>query len=139
MTLSAGKVLQNRYRIASLLGQEGMGTVYRAWHLSLNLPVAVKEMVPQPGLDNQMLAQFRQQFQQEAVILARLNHPYLVGVIDFFEEKGNAYLVMQFHNPQQPAKGTDRLHPQCWRPGRHPRDLCPRPGRRQPQPPDQQL
>ena len=94
--LTAGTILQNRYRIVSLLGQGGMGAVYRAWHLHLNLPVAVKEMVPQPGLDVNTLAQLRQQFQQEAAILARLNHPHLVGVIDFFEEGNNVYLVMHF-------------------------------------------
>jgi serine/threonine protein kinase len=96
MTLATGRVLQDRYRIASLLAQGGMGAVYRAWHLNLNLPVAIKEMVPQPGLNPQILAQLRQQFCQEAVILARLDHPYLVRVIDFFEEQGNAYLVMNF-------------------------------------------
>jgi serine/threonine protein kinase len=73
-----------------------MGAVYRAWHLSLNMPLAIKEMTPQPGLDAQTLAQLRQQFQQEAAIMARLSHPNLVRVIDHFEEGGNAYLVMDF-------------------------------------------
>jgi serine/threonine protein kinase len=90
MSLVAGQVLQNRYHIVSLLGQGGMGAVYRAQHLSLNIPVAIKEMVPQPGLDAHTLAQLRQQFQQEAAVLAHLNHPNLVRVIDFFEEGGNA-------------------------------------------------
>jgi serine/threonine protein kinase len=96
MALTSGQILQNRYRIASMLGQGGMGAVYRAWDIRLNVSVAVKEMVPQPGLDQQTLTQLRQQFQQEAQILARLVHPYLVRVTDFFEESGNAYLVMDF-------------------------------------------
>jgi serine/threonine protein kinase len=96
MALTSGQILQNRYRIASMLGQGGMGAVYRAWDTRLNVPAAVKEMIPQPGLDQQTLAQLRQQFQQEAQILARLVHPYLVRVTDFFEEGGNAYLVMDF-------------------------------------------
>lgn len=94
MTLIAGEILQNRYRIVSPLGQGGMGAVYQAWHLGLNLPIAIKEMIPQPNLDTQLLAQLRQQFQHEAATLARLDHPHLVGVIDFFEENDNAYLVM---------------------------------------------
>jgi formylglycine-generating enzyme required for sulfatase activity/tRNA A-37 threonylcarbamoyl transferase component Bud32 len=94
--LTTGTVLQNRYRIVSLLGQGGMGAVYRAWDTRLNVPVALKEMVPQPGLDARTLAQLRQQFQQEATVLARLNHSHLVDVTDFFEEGGNAYLVMKF-------------------------------------------
>ena len=84
MSLSRGIILQNRYRIASPLGQGGMGAVYRAWHLGLNAPVAIKEMIPQPGLDAQTLAQLRQQFQHEAQVLARLSHPHLVRVSDFY-------------------------------------------------------
>jgi formylglycine-generating enzyme required for sulfatase activity len=94
MSLVAQTVLQNRYRIVTLLGQGGMGAVYRAWDLRLEGPVAVKEFVPQPGLDAGALVQLRDQFKQEAVILSRLSHPNLVRVRDFFEEHGNAYLVM---------------------------------------------
>ncbi|MDY7077913.1 MAG: protein kinase [Chloroflexota bacterium] len=94
--LTTGTVLQNRYRIVSLLGQGGMGSVYRAWDMRLSVPVALKEMTPQPGIGSQTLGQLRQQFHQEATVLARLNHPHLVRVTDFFEESGNAYLVMDF-------------------------------------------
>jgi hypothetical protein len=94
--LTPGYVLQNRYRIVSPLGQGGMGAVYRAWDMRLSVPVALKEMTPQPGLNTQTLGQLRQQFQQEATVLARLIHPHLVRVTDFFEEAGNAYLVMDF-------------------------------------------
>ena len=96
MTLATGEILQGRYRIVSLLGQGGMGAVYRAWDMRLDVVMALKEMVPQPGLDSQTLAELRHQFQQEAIVLARLHHPYLVRVTDFFEEGGNAYLVMDF-------------------------------------------
>jgi len=96
MTLATGQVVQNRYRIISFLSKGGMGTIYRAWHLHLNIPVAIKEMIPQPDLPPAMLATLRQQFQREAAVLARLDHPHLVGVIDFFEEEDNVYLVMKF-------------------------------------------
>ncbi len=96
MPLTIGHVLQDRYRIVTLLGQGGMGAVYRAWDLRLKKPVALKEMVPQPGLDAATVAQFREQFEQEAVILARLVHPHLVPVTDTFEEGESAYLVMAF-------------------------------------------
>jgi len=89
-------MLQNRYRIGSLLGQGGMGAVYRAWDTRLEVSVALKEMIPQPGLAPHVLAQLRQQFHQEAKILARLTHPNLVRVTDFFEQGDNAYLVMDF-------------------------------------------
>jgi len=94
--LTTGTELQNRYRIVSSLGQGGMGVVYRAWDIRLKGPVALKEMTPQPGLDPYTLTQLRQQFEQEAVVLAQLDHPHLVNVTDFFEEGGNTYLVMDF-------------------------------------------
>jgi len=104
MTLTTGQVLQSRYRIVSLLGQGGMGAVYRAWDMRLDVVVALKEMTAQPGLDPQTLAQLRQQFQQEAMTLARLHHPHLVRVTDFFEEGISTYLVMDF------VEGEDLAH-----------------------------
>lgn len=96
MALEPGQLLQERYRIVALLGEGGMGAVYRAWDTRLNVAVALKEMRPQPGLDQATLAGLRDQFRREATILARLNHPNLVRVTDFFEEGSNAYLVMDF-------------------------------------------
>ncbi|HOT92569.1 MAG TPA: protein kinase [Anaerolineae bacterium] len=86
---------QNRYRITHLLGRGGMGAVYAAWHLNLEIPVAIKELTPQADLDPEMLAQLRAQFRREAMTLARLNHNNLVRVLDSFEEGDNAYLVME--------------------------------------------
>jgi len=108
MTLANGQVLQNRYRIISLLGQGGMGAVYRAWDTRLSISIALKEMIPQPGLDLQTLTHLRHQFQQEATVLARLHHPRLVRVTDFFEEAGNAYLVMDFVEGESLAGRIER-------------------------------
>ncbi|MBN1976251.1 MAG: serine/threonine protein kinase [Anaerolineae bacterium] len=85
-----------------------MGAVYRAWDSRLNVPVALKEMTPQPGIHPDTLAQLRTQFQQEAQILARLSHPHLVRVGDFFEERGNAYLVMDFVEGEELASRIQR-------------------------------
>ncbi len=108
MPLNAGQILQNRYRIISLLGQGGMGAVYRAWDTRLQVPVALKEMTHQPGLDPRTLAQLRQQFQQEATVLARLDHPHLVNVTDFFVQDGNAYLVMNYIEGENLAERIKR-------------------------------
>jgi eukaryotic-like serine/threonine-protein kinase len=94
--LITGSTLQNRYRIISLRAQGGMGAVYRAHDQRLGIDVAVKETIPIPGLSDELVQQLRKQFQQEGTTLARLNHPNLVRVTDFFEEDGNAYLVMSF-------------------------------------------
>ncbi len=54
MPLSVGQILNNRYRIDSQLGQGGMGAVYHAWDLSLNMPVAIKENLdPSPKAHTQ--------------------------------------------------------------------------------------
>ncbi|MCD6284907.1 MAG: serine/threonine protein kinase, partial [Anaerolineae bacterium] len=92
----ADDVLQNRYRIIAQLGKGGMGAVYRAWDMRLGIPVALKQMAAQPELDADVLADLRDQFQQEAVTLARLSHPNLVGVTDYFQQGRNVYLVMKF-------------------------------------------
>ncbi|MBP8864446.1 MAG: protein kinase [Anaerolineae bacterium] len=94
--LQQGQLLQERYRVIALLGQGGMGAVYRAWDTRLNVVVALKEMLSQPGAEPALLARLREQFYQEATILARLSHPHLVRVTDFFLEGANAYLVMDF-------------------------------------------
>jgi tRNA A-37 threonylcarbamoyl transferase component Bud32 len=96
MPLSTGKVIDNRYRIVKLLGQGGMGAVYRAWDMRLEKPIALKEMVPQINLSDEMLAGLREQFRQEAQILATLVHPNLVRVTDYFSWDGKEYLVMDF-------------------------------------------
>ena len=108
MTLAVSQVLQNRYRIVSLLGQGGMGAVYRAWDTRLDVPVALKEMIPQPGLDSHTLDQLGRQFRREATILARMDHPHLVRVTDFFEEGGNVYLVMDFIEGESLADQIER-------------------------------
>ncbi|MBN1921852.1 MAG: serine/threonine protein kinase [Anaerolineae bacterium] len=90
------QVLQQRYRLIGLLGQGGMGAVYRAVDTRLNITVALKELLPQPGLNGDLLTHLRGQFVQEATVLARLNHPHLVSVTDYFEENDKAYLVMKY-------------------------------------------
>jgi serine/threonine-protein kinase len=81
--------LQNRYQIIQLLGQGGMGAVYLAHDLRLQgLKVAIKE-----NFDNSPAAQA--QFQTEAAILARLSHPALPRVTDYFiEPSGRQYLSL---------------------------------------------
>ncbi|NLF02688.1 MAG: serine/threonine protein kinase, partial [Anaerolineales bacterium] len=85
-----------------------MGAVYRVWHLGLEKPVALKEMIPQPRLDAATLQRFRTQFRQEAIILGKLSHPNLVPVTDYFEENGNDYLVMAFVEGENLADRIER-------------------------------
>lgn len=95
--LALGAVLQNRYRIVAVLGQGGMGAVYLADDARLaGRRVAIKENLPDPTASPQALSQVRQQFAQEASILASLDHPNLPKVFDYFAEGGREYLVMDY-------------------------------------------
>lgn len=91
-----GALLQNRYLIVQQIGGGGMGVVYLAQDTRLDGRLnAVKEMSPAP-LSPQNRPLFVQAFKQEARILARLSHPGLTAITDFFEEGSNWYLVMDY-------------------------------------------
>src|SRR5258707_113921 len=85
--LSAGAVLQSRYRIVQELGTGGMGAVYEALDQRLDAIVALKETF---STDDRL----RRQFEQEARLLAQLHHPCLPRVSDYFCEGGRAFLVI---------------------------------------------
>ncbi len=99
LPLPPGTELRARYRIEALVGQGGMGAVYRAQDLRLTGRVcAVKEIVliPPDGTDTDFQEQTFAQFHQEASILARLDHPNLPKVSDVFSLPPREYLVMDF-------------------------------------------
>lgn len=83
--LEPGTLLRQRYEILSLIGQGGMGAVYKA--ADRRLPgrlCAVKEIWTAAGITAETLAQGREQFLREASTLARLDHPNLPKVSDYF-------------------------------------------------------
>ena len=90
--LQVDQVLQNRYRIVRVLGQGGMGAVYQAYDLSLEIACVVKEMLPPP--DPALIPNALKQFQREARVLAGLRHPGLPRVSNYFAEGDHYYLVM---------------------------------------------
>ena len=96
MPLVPGQVVHGRYRIIAPLHKGGMGAVYEAMDSILNVRCAVKEMTPYPGTAGTEIPELREQFRQEARLLADLRHPNLPRVTDHFDEDGNAYLVMDF-------------------------------------------
>jgi serine/threonine protein kinase len=96
-TLSPGTTLRERYEIVELVGRGGMGATYRAEDLRLKGRFcAVKEALPNPDATPDELKQSREQFYQEASTLARLDHPNLPKVSDYFSEGDRDYLVMDF-------------------------------------------
>lgn len=84
-----GKTLEHRYKVETLLNRGGMGAVYRCYDTKLKIPVAIKSnFFHSPESINQ--------FEQEALLLARLRHPNLPRVFDHFSFEGEQYLVMDF-------------------------------------------
>lgn len=103
MPLAPGTLLNERYRIESILGQGGMGAVYRATDENLGISVAVKE--------NLFLTdEYARQFRREASILASLRHPNLPRVGDYFQmgDQGQ-YLIMDFIDGEDLRERIERV------------------------------
>lgn len=103
MTLERGTLLHKRYRIVEILGQGGMGSVYRAVDENLGVDVAVKENLFTTD-------EYARQFRLEAVILANLRHPNLPRVTDHFVigDQGQ-YLVMDYIEGEDLRQRMERM------------------------------
>jgi serine/threonine-protein kinase len=87
-----GDVLDSRYRITGLLGTGGMGSVYRAEHVTIRRPVAIKVLHPDFADD----PDYAKRFEREAFVTGRTDHPNCVTVSDFGPlDGGGFYLVME--------------------------------------------
>jgi serine/threonine protein kinase len=80
------------YEIRSVIGQGGMGVVFRAKQLSLKRDVAIK-LVPLHQLSGNVAVK---RFQVEAQVVAKLSHPNIVAAYDFGQHEGRLFFVMEF-------------------------------------------
>jgi len=95
--LENGEVMRNRYQIRERIGRGGMGSIYLAEDLRLSGRLcALKEVLYDRNLPDNILDQAREQFLREATVLARLDHPNLPKVSDFFSSGQRDYLVMDY-------------------------------------------
>src|SRR5512136_1752607 len=95
--LKTGEVLRSRYKIRRIIGHGGMGSIYLADDLRLEgRQCALKEVEHDRTLADELVQEARDQFLREATVLARLDHPNLPKVSDFFSIGGRDYLVMDF-------------------------------------------
>lgn len=79
-----------KYQLQGVLGQGGMGVVYRSFHPHLNRPVAIK-LILAGAAD----AEARQRFMREAQVVAGLSHPNIIRIFDVDLQDGQPYLVME--------------------------------------------
>jgi len=97
LPLEPGQVLRERYTVRQIIGRGGMGSIYLAEDNRLSGRLcALKEVEQDPGLPETLRGQGRDQFYREASILARLDHPNLPKVSDFFSEGERDYIVMDY-------------------------------------------
>ena len=77
-----GDVLDNIYRLDAPLGKGGVGVVFRAWHLHLQRPCAIKFLHPQLVSNPELRTRFR----REAQSAFQLGHPHIVAITDFRDD-----------------------------------------------------
>jgi serine/threonine-protein kinase len=86
-----GGLLEQRYRVGTLVARGGMSTVYRGVDTRLERPVAIKVMDPRFSADPQFVARF----EREARAAAKLHHPGVVQVHDQGVDEDRVFLVME--------------------------------------------
>jgi len=89
-----GETVAGRFKVEELIGQGGMGKVYRARHLALDRLVCLKMLKPTLLEDSSVVGRF----EREALAASRLNHPNSVQVLDFGRNDGDGslYIVMEY-------------------------------------------
>jgi len=100
-----GTTILGRYRLDSILGRGGMGSVWRAEHLQLRSPVAIKLLDGAIAHNQQMLARFM----REAQAAALLRSPHVVQILDVGVEDGTAFIAMELLRGESLAERVARL------------------------------
>jgi serine/threonine-protein kinase len=103
--LVSGAVLAGKYKLERLLGQGGMGAVWRAEHVQLRSPVAIKLIDEQIAQNPEALARFM----REAQSAAALRSPHVVQILDFGADRGVPYIAMELLEGESLAERLDRV------------------------------
>ncbi len=111
-----GTVLDGRYKIEKVLGEGGMGLVYKARHITLNKPLAIKVLKAEVSKDQEIVARFR----QEAQSATSIGNHHIIDISDFgVLPDGSTYFVMEFLDgisltsavePGKPLQPTRTIH-----------------------------
>ena len=101
-----GQVVGGRYHIVSLIGEGGMGIVYKALDETLDREVAIKVLNPDIN-DAELLKRFR----AEAISLARLNHPGIATIYELHRNGDDLLMVMEYVRGETLQTLSERLGP----------------------------
>ncbi|MER7888306.1 protein kinase [Micromonospora sp. NPDC094482] len=96
MSNALPQLVADRYRLISPLGQGGMGRVWKARDEVLHRDVAIKELVPPPGLTDDERREMRERSLREARAIARLNNVNVVRIFDVLRTDGDPWIVMEY-------------------------------------------
>ncbi|RQX08705.1 protein kinase [Micromonospora ureilytica] len=96
MSNALPQLVADRYRLLSPLGQGGMGRVWKARDEVLHRDVAIKELVPPPGLTDEERREMRERSLREARAIARLNNANVVRIFDVLRTDGDPWIVMEY-------------------------------------------
>ena len=101
-----GKVLAGRYRLTTKLGQGGMGSVWRAEHLALGSPLAIKLI--DPGIAQTAEAAAR--FKREAQAAADLRSAHVVQIFDYGVDEGVPFIAMELLDGESLGARLEKVH-----------------------------
>jgi tetratricopeptide (TPR) repeat protein len=101
--LRSGDVLAGRFRIESMLGIGGMGVVYRAYDLSLDVNVALKLLRPELARRPEAFERFR----QELLLARQVSSPHVVRIHDIAQQDGRWFISMDFVDGQSLERRMD--------------------------------
>ncbi|WP_431901332.1 protein kinase domain-containing protein [Micromonospora chalcea] len=96
MSNALPQLVADRYRLITPLGQGGMGRVWKARDEVLHRDVAIKELVPPPGLTPEERREMRERSLREARAIARLNNVNVVRIFDVLRTDGDPWIVMEY-------------------------------------------
>lgn len=94
--LSAGDIVQEKYKIVKEVGHGGMGIVYLADDLRLERQVALKELIVNRNISDEDVTEIVERFKREAQTAAKLNHPNIITIFDVFEDKNSYFIAMEY-------------------------------------------
>lgn len=98
VAIDTGQLIAGHYRLVEQIGSGAMGVVWRAIDVRLERSVAVKQILPQPGVSEAERDNMRQRAMREAKNAARFQHPNAIVVFDIAEHGGDPCLVMEYLN-----------------------------------------